>query len=46
MYHRRLAERFLRKETALSYTVNDDCTRCGICAKVCPANNIRVTERA
>ena len=44
MYHKRLAEKFLRKDTALSYTVNDDCIRCGICAKVCPANNITVTD--
>ena len=44
MYHKRLAERWLRKDTALSYTVNGDCVRCGICAKVCPANNIKVTE--
>lgn len=44
MYHRRLAEVWLRKDTALSYTVNDDCVRCGICAKVCPANNIDVTK--
>lgn len=34
----------LKKDTALSYTVNDDCIRCGICAKVCPANNIVVEE--
>lgn len=34
----------LRKDTALSYTVNDDCIRCGICAKVCPADNIVVTD--
>lgn len=34
----------LRKDTALSYTVNDDCIRCGICAQVCPADNIAVTE--
>lgn len=34
----------LKKDTALGYTVNDDCIRCGICAKVCPANNITVTE--
>lgn len=44
MYHEKLAERFLKKDTALSYTVNDNCIRCGICAKVCPANNITVTE--
>ena len=43
-YHKQLAEKFLRKDTALSYSVNDDCIRCGICAKVCPANNITVTK--
>lgn len=44
MYRKRLADKWLRKDTALSYTVNDNCIRCGICAKVCPANNITVTE--
>ena len=44
MYHQKLAEVWLKKDTALSYTVNDDCIHCGICAKVCPANNITVTE--
>ncbi|MBP3278350.1 MAG: EFR1 family ferrodoxin, partial [Butyrivibrio sp.] len=34
----------LKKDTALSYTVNENCIHCGICAKVCPANNIAVTE--
>ena len=44
MYHKQLAQRWLRKDTALSYTVNDRCIHCGICAKVCPANNITVTR--
>ncbi len=44
MYRKRLADVWLRKDTALSYTVNDGCIRCGICAKVCPANNITVTD--
>lgn len=44
VYHKMLALKWLRKDTALSYTVNDDCIRCGICAKVCPANNIAVTD--
>lgn len=39
-----LADKILKKDTALYYTVNDDCIRCGICAKVCPANNITVTD--
>ena len=28
----------------MGYTVNDACIRCGVCAKVCPANNITVTK--
>ena len=43
-YRKMLADKWLKKDTALSYTVTDDCIRCGICAKVCPANNITVTE--
>ena len=39
------AANILKKDTALGYTVNADCIRCGICAKVCPANNITVTDR-
>lgn len=33
----------LKKDTALGYRTTDACVRCGICAKVCPANNIAVT---
>ena len=43
MYHKKVAEPWLRKDSALSYTVNNSCTRCGICAAVCPAYNISVT---
>ncbi len=45
MYKNMLAKRILRKDTAKSYIVNDDCIRCGICAKVCPANNITVSDK-
>lgn len=44
MYSKTHAAGILKKDTALGYIVNDDCIRCGICAKVCPANNIAVTE--
>lgn len=44
MYRKMLADKWLKKDTALSYTVNESCIHCGICAKVCPANNITVTE--
>jgi ferredoxin len=30
---------------AKSFIVNDNCTRCGICSQVCPAKNIRVTDK-
>ena len=45
MYQKMLAKRILRKDTAQDYIVNDNCTRCGICAKVCPADNITVTDK-
>lgn len=35
----------LKDNAALSYSVNDQCIRCGICARVCPADNITVTDR-
>ena len=38
------AANILKKDTAQSYTVNEDCIRCGICAKVCPADNITLAE--
>ena len=44
-YSDMLAVPILRKDTAQSYIVNDKCIRCGICAKVCPANNITVTNK-
>ncbi len=44
-YKAMLAVPILRKDTAKGYIVNDQCIRCGICAKVCPANNITVTDK-
>ena len=45
MYQNMLAKRILRGDAALAYIVNDNCTHCGICAKVCPANNVTVTDK-
>ena len=45
MYKRMLAQRILKKDTAQGYIVNDNCIRCSICAKVCPADNITVTDK-
>lgn len=45
MYKKMLAERILKKDTAQGYIVNDNCIRCGICARVCPADNISVTDK-
>ncbi len=39
-----LADRILRGDTAQHYIVNEKCIHCGICAKVCPADNITVTD--
>ena len=33
------------RSAAKKYIVNDDCIRCGICAKVCPADNIIVDNK-
>ena len=43
-YHKTHAPKVINKNMALDYTVNDDCIHCGICAKVCPANNTTFTE--
>jgi ferredoxin len=32
-------------KNAQGYIVNGQCTKCGICAKVCPAKNISVTDK-
>ena len=35
---------FMNGKQAQRYIVNQDCTKCGICAKICPAENITVTD--
>ena len=35
----------LRDKQAQRYTVNENCVKCGVCAKVCPAGNISVTDK-
>ncbi len=37
--------RFMNGKQAQRYMINQDCTRCGVCAKVCPAENISVTDK-
>ena len=32
-------------KNAQKYLVNDKCIKCGICAKVCPAKNINITDK-
>ena len=43
--HGTMARALLRGDAAQKYSVTDACVRCGICAKVCPADNITVEER-
>jgi MinD superfamily P-loop ATPase containing an inserted ferredoxin domain len=36
---------FMNGKQAKSFIVNDKCTKCGICAKVCPTGNIVVKDK-
>lgn len=45
MFKKMLADRILKKDTAQKYIVDESCIKCGICAKVCPADNITVTDK-
>ena len=42
--HKKLLAKYLRRDGAKDYLVTDDCTACGICASVCPADNITVAQ--
>jgi ferredoxin len=35
----------MRDTQARNYIVNDNCIKCGICAKVCPSGNVTVAEK-
>ena len=45
LFRRMLARNILRHDAARSYIVTDECVRCGVCERVCPADNITVTEK-
>ncbi|MGL4740338.1 MAG: EFR1 family ferrodoxin [Sarcina sp.] len=36
---------FEKPDYAKNYIVDDNCVKCGICAKVCPAGNVKVTDK-
>jgi len=36
---------FKPEKNALKYSISESCTKCGICAQVCPAKNISVTDK-
>ncbi len=43
--HGTMGKAIHRSDAAQKYIVNDNCIKCGICAKVCPADNITVTDK-
>jgi ferredoxin len=44
LIHATMAKVVMNPKAAQKYIVNENCIRCGICAKVCPADNITVTD--
>lgn len=41
---RKNIKRILSPRKGKKFTVDDGCTKCGVCSKVCPAKNITVTD--
>ena len=44
LFRKRLVKKILRRDAAHSYIVDANCILCGVCAKVCPANNITIAD--
>ena len=40
-----MGKALIDKNAAKKYIIDDSCILCGTCAKVCPANNIKVTDK-
>ena len=43
LYHA-VGATYIANDTDKSFIVNEACIKCGICAKICPADNIKVTN--
>ena len=44
LVHNTMGKMVLSDKAARNYIVSEDCIRCGICVKVCPADNISVSD--
>lgn len=43
--HATISKALVDRNAAKKYIVDDNCILCGICAKVCPAGNIKITDK-
>ena len=44
LIHRAMGKRILTPDAAKHYIVTDACIRCGVCERVCPADNVKVAD--
>lgn len=44
MIYQTIGKHVLADDAAEKYTVNDSCTKCGTCMRLCPAGNIRIGD--